>query len=574
MEIKRVYERKKEKEKVEIAVGNDLIIGEKIQRIGELIINRKEKEKIENIIDNNTNIEIKHIKKKLKDESTGLDINTLENKIINLEKINISNEKYLLQKKMNFRKKTLLTQMIYKKAINEKLIICDSLHHWLKQSLLLKQKIDNDIKIQKRKNVKITKNEQFYLFDEIEKKENGTQIEKENNKIENIEGIKIINLVQKKDSETSVDFPNKFEKINPDNKINISFKYKKKIPLLKIKKENNVHIYSNNNYISIEEIKLEKKKRINEILYKYFTLKETSKNSLRKYFTIWRRNANYLTLMENAQIITDFCKKNLNKMNTYRKWKKICEKLIIKERIKIIKKTTIVFKRKNKLFDLIRLTRIYSIYAKRRYLHYILLSWLAFVKNISQKKQQIKMLYENILKSYINMADDVFGNKKEENPSVQDALYEVMVSNKYNIKNEKNDKDVPLAEDYYKSKKEIKKIETNITYINNNTLTSKNFIPTGFNERKNAHLEKKVVKIGENERLHSKGRGRKYRTKEEKEILNKFRNYSYGKENLSMNLKENININSIKIENEDNSNINKEINTKNEKHKQSNSFFI
>ena len=59
-----------------------------------------------------------------------------------------------------------------------------------------------------------------------------------------------------------------------------------------------------------------------------------------------------------------------------------------------------------------------------------------------------------------------------------------------------------------------------------------------------------MIKIKENERLHSKGRGRKYRTKEEKDILHKF-NYSYNqelendekdeKENFSMNNEENLN---------------------------------
>ena len=69
-----------------------------------------------------------------------------------------------------------------------------------------------------------------------------------------------------------------------------------------------------------------------------------------------------------------------------------------------------------------------------------------------------------------------------------------------------------------------------------------------------ATFVKKEVKIKENERLHSKGRGRKYRTKAEKEILNKFGKNSYNnkrekleKENLSMNEKENTLNNNIKL---------------------------
>ena len=48
--------------------------------------------------------------------------------------------------------------------------------------------------------------------------------------------------------------------------------------------------------------------------------------------------------MENAKIISDFCKNNFDRVKNYRKWKKISEKLIIKERIKIIKKTKILKK--------------------------------------------------------------------------------------------------------------------------------------------------------------------------------------------------------------------------------------
>ena len=54
-----------------------------------------------------------------------------------------------------------------------------------------------------------------------------------------------------------------------------------------------------------------------------------------------------------------------------------------------------------------------------------------------------------MLKNYINITDDVFGNNKKESPSVQDSLYEVMYSDKYNIKNYNKANDVPIAEDYF-----------------------------------------------------------------------------------------------------------------------------
>ena len=82
MEINRAYNRKKEPEKKEIAIGNDLILGESIERNYEInYVNKKEKQ--DNIIDKNTQLEIKHDKKILKDESTVIDVPLVENKIIN-----------------------------------------------------------------------------------------------------------------------------------------------------------------------------------------------------------------------------------------------------------------------------------------------------------------------------------------------------------------------------------------------------------------------------------------------------------------------------------------------------------
>ena len=114
MEIKSVYKQKKE-----IAVGNNLLLGENIEK-SELSIKGNKKEKQNMKIDKNNNVEIKHMEKIFKDESTDINIPLVEYKIINLENINISREEYNLQKKVNSLKKNLLTQMIYKKQINEK----------------------------------------------------------------------------------------------------------------------------------------------------------------------------------------------------------------------------------------------------------------------------------------------------------------------------------------------------------------------------------------------------------------------------------------------------------------------
>jgi hypothetical protein len=157
------------------------------------------------------------------------------------------------------------------------------------------------------------------------------------------------------------------------------------------------------------------------------------------------------------------------------------------------------------------------------------------------------------------MADDVFGNNQKENPSVQDALFEAVDSDKFHYK---QIKDVPIAEEYYKTKKQIQKVTTNITYVNNNNnininedkddddidekeyITYKTFVskhpipvPSSKGEFKVTEKVGRVIKVGEGEKLHSRGRGRKYRTKNEKEILNKFynenKNYSKSKERIN-----------------------------------------
>ena len=148
------------------------------------------------------------------------------------------------------------------------------------------------------------------------------------------------------------------------------------------------------------------------------------------------------------------------------------------------------------------------------------------------------------------MADDVFGNNQKENPSVQDALFEAVDSDKFHIK---KSNDVPTAEKYYMNKKVIKKVTTNVTYVDNGNddkdfdtkeyvtyqaFVSKHPIQASSITKNNEDVKitQKIIKVGEGERLQSRGRGRKYRTKNEREILSKFysenRNYSKNKERL------------------------------------------
>ena len=542
IEIGASYKKKKETEKEDKAVGDSIKLAEIIQRGDTVTYRYKKKEKPENKIAKNERLEIKKTGKFLIDEGTEMPV--VHNKIINSSKVNISGEEYKNRNKNNLRKKELLTQMIYKKMMGDKLNLSDALRQWLKQTLLSMQVEQYDLDKKKRRYASISKVERFALIEEIKKMEMGTQMEKKVNKIETIPNINVIRTTkEKKDSEVNVNIPSQFniEKIRPQTENKITYKSNKKPIVLETQKENEMNIYSKD-YIFKEEVKKgihhpmteEEKKRVTEILIKYFQTRGDAGSILRKYFTIWRRKANYLTCLENAKIITDFCRENLYRNINYRKWKKICEKLILKERLKIIKLTRVENVKRNKIFDLIRLTRINSVLAKRRYLHYIILSWLAYTRNINRKRKHVKALYENMLNTYMHMADDVFGNNQKENPSVQDALFEAVESDKFHTKDAR---DVPVAEQYYVDKKEIKKVTTNVTYINNNNndnepkeyVTYKAYISkhplatsSSSGNIKEKVVKQKVIKVGAGERLQSRGRGRKYRTKVEKEILNKF----------------------------------------------------
>ena len=69
----------------------------------------------------------------------------------------------------------------------------------------------------------------------------------------------------------------------------------------------------------------------------------------------------------------------------------------------------------------------------------------------------MKFLYENLLKTYMNLADDIFGNNQKENPSVQDAMYEAVNSDKFITS---MPDDVPLARIHYSEVRKMKSADT------------------------------------------------------------------------------------------------------------------
>ena len=65
----------------------------------------------------------------------------------------------------------------------------------------------------------------------------------------------------------------------------------------------------------------------------------------------------------------------------------------------------------------------------------------------------MKFLYENLLRTYMSLAKDIFGNNQLENPSVQDAMYEAVNTNKFITMHQE---DVPLARKHYEDMRKKK----------------------------------------------------------------------------------------------------------------------
>ena len=270
----------------------------------------------------------------------------------------------------------------------------------------------------------------------------------------------------------------------------------------------------------------------------------------RHYFNIWRRKARYLELEANAKIIQEYCRENIEWTKikkVIRKWKYFYKKIYYKSRIKILKMTTKVTKKvskvskmnmkKKKLYELIRITRLTTIFSRRRYIHFIILIWHIYAKNIHKKRVNMKYLYENLLKTYMSLANDIFGNNQYENPSVQDALYEAVNTNKFITVMQD---DVPLARKHYeemKKKKSSSCKDKSIYYKESKYLKSSTVTTTKEEvETKDYNRKNYMEKINENKDENNESEDRNNNNeKEEKgkkfDFLSKYRkNRSYNKD--------------------------------------------
>ena len=65
----------------------------------------------------------------------------------------------------------------------------------------------------------------------------------------------------------------------------------------------------------------------------------------------------------------------------------------------------------------------------------------------------MSLLYQNLLRTYMSVAKDIFGNNQVQNPSVQDAMYEAVNTHKFSTS---HFDDVPLARKYYEQLRQKK----------------------------------------------------------------------------------------------------------------------
>ena len=163
----------------------------------------------------------------------------------------------------------------------------------------------------------------------------------------------------------------------------------------------------------------------------------------------------------------------------------------------------------------------------------------------------MKFLYENLLRTYMTLANDIFGNNQIENPSVQDAMYEVLNSNKFMTMYQD---DVPLAKKHYEEMRQKKLLEIkNKSSYNSNNIK----IEVEQNRIKRIYYSKEKAKTEENEGSID--------SKRNEELMNKYRQYKSMNRDLILQ-KKNRYINSVErsfdLDEKDN-NINeiKEVNT-------------
>ena len=382
------------------------------------------------------------------------------NRIVKENQISINNDRFIYIQK---RRRDLLRLIISKRIIRDKYKLNNYFLNWYKKTKrILEQERKRKLSFDK---TRIIKNDKFQIINKKNEKEKSYEKVYVRNKV--VKGVKIEYRQRKikKDEAILTSFPPEFKKDNLKKEKLSNVIYKPKINPIILRKTQNesTTILGSAKKLFNKEIIEQAIKRKKEILIKYIESQITPESLLRKYIIMWRRKAQYKTLLNNAKIISTFCKSKLNHIKAKQSWRLLYNKYLFDKRqnniMRILRKIKL---RKNKILQLIRITTLIKFYNQRAFLHKIIMYWFIYSINVAKKRTQMKMLYENMLTTYVSMADDIFGKNQKNNPSIQDFMFEIVDTNKYQVKPLE---DVPIAKSYYSKKKEEKKIITNIKYI-------------------------------------------------------------------------------------------------------------
>ena len=307
--------------------GINHILNEKEVKIINLAY--KKKPKGMNKISGKNSFKINKISKDYKNQGTSMLPSF--NKIVNENRLFINKDKLY---NSQIRKRDLLLQIISKYIIRQKYKLYNYFTNWYKKTM----RIINQERVRKLPNTnpKIIKIDKFEIINKKEKRDKSCGNIYIPNKIERTSKIELRQKKLKKDEGILADLPPMFKKENlKSSKINNDIYKSKKIPIVlhKAKVESATILGSNKKILTKEEL-FELYKKRKDILFKLIITRKTSNSFLRKYFNNWRRKAQYLTLMKNADIISTFCKSKLNGIIITRKWKKIYKKYLLKKKQK------------------------------------------------------------------------------------------------------------------------------------------------------------------------------------------------------------------------------------------------
>ena len=275
LEIGPSYKKVIKKETKEKSVGNNINISEKIQRNDWFHIKQSKKKEKNQISKNNFVILKKN--KILRDKETQSAKAEIE--IDKMDDFKVIDDEGFSKRKRNERIKDLMTQILYRREMTEKLTLSEALGNWLKQAIILSHNEEIEIENERRRRTKIKKSDRFAQIEKKNKEEVGTQMTAVKNTIQNASNLNLVKKIKKKNAEINVNFPPEFDydKIKPKKERNIVFESTKKPVVLKPNKVNTMNIYSKD-YLFKEEIRRgihhqmteEERRRVMEILYNFF----------------------------------------------------------------------------------------------------------------------------------------------------------------------------------------------------------------------------------------------------------------------------------------------------------------